>query len=135
MKKYVKSSDNLAHELQQYVGKDVWLQTEVALPDSEEDNGIRGGWWLYYLKMLSVSADGECVVNYYNYDFPEQFSSLDQRATTCIEDIDFWGEVVTTAELKEIIKRREAEHDQELADYYGEDYDDEDDDDEDYDED
>ena len=128
MKKYVKSSDSdsLALELQQYVGKDVWLQTEVALLDSEEDTGISGGEWLYYLKILSVSADGECVVNYYNYDFPEQFISLDQKATTCVEDIDFWGEVVTTAELKEIIKRREAEHDQELADYYGEDYDDED---------
>lgn len=134
MKKYIKSSyedDTVLPLFKKLAGKDKWIRVEAPI-ESDEDSGIRGEEWLYFLRILSVGKNGECKVNYFNYDNPEQFSGLDAVGTAFTEDIDLWLEdgeepyIVSTAEMKKIIKQREEEHDQELRDYYEDDEDDED---------
>ena len=132
-----KSLPKIETLLKNLVGQDKWVKVETALSGTNQDPGIRGEEWLYYIRILSIDADGKCKVNYYNYDFPEQFSSFDNVAEVYAEDIDWygddtWGGILTTDELKELKKQRDEEHDQELRDYYGDDeeYDEEYDDDE-----
>lgn len=123
MKRFIKASSKTDPDtlIRSLVGQDKWVKAETCLFGTEQDNSVESGWWLYWLRILSIDEDGNCKVNYYNYDFPEQFVSLDDVGEVNIEDIDTWadtwGGILTTPELKDLIKQREEDHAKELSDY------------------
>ena len=59
-----KSLPKIETLLKNLVGQDKWVKVETALSGTNQDVGINGEEWLYYIRILSMDADGKCRVNY-----------------------------------------------------------------------